>query len=172
MNNIRLFDNFLNTQELNELQKLVNAKTYHFGHTSGPMQIVDNKFFSTKNIEYFFLHYMKEKVENCVMKSLVIDRAYMHIQTFGQDGGFHVDCEELNKFTFCYYFNDLSSDEIESSGGELIFKLPNKQPCISFDTRNNRGIFFPSNFVHKGIAYNRYIDKPRVCITWKLTEIL
>jgi hypothetical protein len=98
----------------------------------------------------------------------------MFIQTSGLDGGYHVDKEHQGCYTFCIYITRLSNSEIENNNGELFIKVPNKLYVISIDTYSNRGILFPAHYYHKGMAYNRMIthNDGRLCITWKLNEIL
>ena len=103
----------------------------------------------------------------------------MHIQTYSQDGGFHIDDNGKNKYTFCLYINNIEGcfDEqdinkkeelMEISGGEFLIKIPNRKEILCIETLSNRGIFFPSEYLHKGMAFNRFIPDYRLCLTWKL----
>jgi len=96
----------------------------------------------------------------------------MHIQMYGQDGSFHLDSFDENTFTFCIYITNISNSEIEESNGDFLLKIPNTNYIIGINTLMNRGIFFPSTYLHKGMAYNHLHPQKRLCITWKLTEII
>lgn len=180
-NGIQIFDNYLNAQEMDILSEILNKKMYNFNHNSGNREKIVTEFFSFYNKDDFFTNYLKHKIELSVKKKLNIVRHYMHIQTFGQDGGYHIDDTGSNKYTFCLYINDvyssLSDDttiqyvNLDETSGEFLIKIPMQNYILSIDTLNNRGIFFHSQFIHKGMAYNRFIDKPRLCITWKFEEI-
>jgi len=215
MNNIILFDNFLNKNELNILTFIIKNKKWGYGHKSGYMEKVQNKFFSVKNSEDFFLKNIFDKIKKCVSKKLKINRHYMHIQTFGLDGSYHIDDSKLNTYTFCIYFSDIEgftelhntiintkdnfdkhfysfdsisknisqieifntsskdyNNIIENASGEFFIKIPNEKHIVSIEPKNNRGIFFPSHYLHKGMAFNNFFNSVRLCITWKLEEII
>jgi Rps23 Pro-64 3,4-dihydroxylase Tpa1-like proline 4-hydroxylase len=118
------------------------------------------------------LNYLKNKIEKLTSKKYKLDRNYMHIQTFGQDGGYHYDTLEKDCYSFCLYITNINNNKIDNSNGELFIKIPGEKHILSIDTYMNRGVFFPSNYLHKGMAYNRYIKDKRLCITWKLKEII
>jgi hypothetical protein len=171
MENIIIHDCFLNIYELKTLTNIIKKKEYNYGHTSGDDEAFAVSFFSTKNNENFFNIYMLNKINEVSNKKFKINRHYMHIQTFGQDGSFHIDDYGSNTFTFCLYITNLQDEDVEKYGGDFLIKIPNDNKIISIETNNNRGIFFPSNYIHKGMAYNILCDKPRLCITWKLELI-
>jgi hypothetical protein len=93
----------------------------------------------------------------------------MHIQTFGQDGSFHIDDIGDNMYTFCLYITQ--EKELDKNGGDFLIKCPNKKYTYSIETNFNRGIMFPSEYLHKGLAYNHCSKHIRLCITWKLEII-
>jgi hypothetical protein len=172
MNEIQIYDEFLNSDELNILNAILNIKMYNFNHKSGNREKIVTPFFSIFNTEDFFLIYMKNKIELCTRKKFNIVRHYMHVQTFGQDGGYHTDDSGKNKYTFCLYINGLNDSQIDDASGEFLIKIPNEKYIMSINTINNRSLFFHSEYIHKGLAYNNFISEPRLCITWKLEEIL
>jgi hypothetical protein len=175
MNNITIFDNFLNDTELDILHKYISEKSYNYGHTSGDMyEKITNIFFSSYNDEDFFNEYMLHKIENISNKKFTLLRHYMHIQTFGLDGAYHIDDSRENTWTFCIYYTHLKNDEFEinNAGGEFYIKIPNEPGIITIEPYMNRGIFFPSGYVHKGVAYNKLFNNMRLCLTWKLKEII
>ena len=96
----------------------------------------------------------------------------MHIQTFGLDGSYHIDNIGKKKYTFCLYISDLSNEESEESDGNFLVQLPGKKyPIIHIEVLHNRGLLFPSEWIHKGMAYNHLFGEKRLCLTWKLEEL-
>ena len=125
----------------------------------------------------FFTNDILSKIESCTKKKYVLIRVYANGQTFGQDGTFHQDNISDDTYTFCLFINKQITDEtIDSIGGEFIFKIPientpdnsNTFSRIVVEPIYNRGILFPSNLFHKGLAYNRYNRGLRISIAWKL----
>ena len=172
MENIYIFDNFLEKDELEYVLEYVNSTTcWKFGHSSGISENIQTIFFSVMDLSDYFSEYLRKKIENIVSKKLILNRNYMHIQTFGQDGCYHTDSNEQNTYTFCIYLTQINDKCIEESNGEFFIKIPNNNYILSIDTYCNRGVFFPSTYLHKGMAYNRHHFEKRLCITWKLKEI-
>ena len=170
MEKILIYDNFLNPFELEIVLKNIKEKKMKYGHSSGTKELIEAKFFSyTDLMNDSLFDDIKEKIQTITKKQFVTNRNYMHIQTFGQNGTYHIDDVGDDKYTFCIYLSDI--DNIEESGGEFLIKIPNTKSIMSINTKMNRGILFPSSFYHKGMAYNRFFKEKRLCITWKLTEI-
>jgi hypothetical protein len=167
--NICIVDDFLNDEEINKLNQILSKKKYKYGHSSGYREQITIPFFACYNEDEFFLIYLKEKIENHFEKKFKVNRHYMHIQTFGQDGSFHIDDEGNNKFTFCLYITE--ETELDKMGGDFLIKIPPNKFTYSIETKFNRGIIFPSYYLHKGLAYSKLSHKPRLCITWKLEKI-
>lgn len=171
MERIKIIDNFLDDQELLNLKKILDTKEWKNKASSGGYELIDNKFFSAFNIDFFFLEHIKTKIETSIIKKdTILKRHYMHIQTFGQDGGFHVDGKKTNgtEMTFCLYITDLTSELLDTAGGDLVIKIPNQRHLMSIKTIMNRGILFPSQYFHKGNAYTSNYADNRLCLTWKL----
>ena len=179
MEDVQIIDNFLNDDELNKLIKILQFKKWSYYHSSGGYEIIDNKFFASYNEEKFFSEYIKLKLEKIIKKKVVLLRNYMHIQTYGQDGGYHIDCKSNldseknnNKFlTFCLYITNLTSELLDKAGGDFYIKIPNNKYIISIKTIMNRGIVFPSLYFHKGNAYSSNFSDKRLCLTWKMEII-
>ena len=173
MNKIDIIDNFLDENDLKTIKNIIIAKLWKYGHTSGGIELITNKFFSdyfTRNFNDTILK--KIKLLYC-SRNFKIIRLYTHIQTFGQDGAYHVDYKADNKFSFCLYISIINDDLLEDKqGGDFLIKIPNEKFIISITPNNNRGILFPANYLHKGNAYSRHFSERRICITWKLEEII
>lgn len=172
MDNIIIKDDFLNNDELNILHELINSQHFKYGHTSGYNEYITNRFFSTNNTDNFFFKHIKQKIEMQFSKKIKINRHYMHIQTFGQDGSYHIDDEGDHKYTFCLYITENDANTLEYIGGDFLIKIPNQSFILCVETKMNRGIIFPSSYFHKGMAYNNFCSNKRLCLTWKLEEII
>ena len=107
------------------------------------------------------------------MVKFKINRLYANGQTYGQDGSYHIDNvnEKKNEYTFCLYFSKISDEYVEAAGGYLFFKLPELKYKICYEPLFNRGILFPSDYLHKAHSYNRYVMDLRICVSYKLEEI-
>jgi len=174
MDEIFIIDDFLNKKDITILFNTINEKDdlWCFGHSSGYDEIIANKFFSIYNTEPLFVDYLFNKIQTKFKKKFKINRHYMHVQMFGQDGAYHIDDHGSNKYTVCLYLSERDNDEIENGGGEFFVKIPKKKEILSIDTYSNRALIFPSNYLHKGMAFNKKINTRRLCLTWKLEEII
>jgi hypothetical protein len=173
MNYVKIIDNFFDDEELKLVLGMLENIEYSYGHESSLLERDKNftiKFFSAKEYDVIIKNSIFHKIENNVNKKLQLKRTYIHIQTFGQDGLYHIDDFNENTYTFCVYINNIKTD-LDNANGEFLLKLPNDNKILSIDSVFNRGIFFPSTFLHKGMPYNRYYYNDRVCITFKFQEI-
>lgn len=173
MENIHIFDNFLNEQELHIILDMIKKKMWKYGHSSGTIiEKIENKFFAGYDIGDFCNEYIKSKIENILNKQFILDRNYMHLQPYEMNGAYHIDSEKENTYSFCIYITSIENDDIENANGDFLLKIPNSDIIICINTNMNRGVFFPSTYLHKGLAYNRFYKEDRICIAWKFTEIL
>lgn len=191
MDKIQIIDNFLNNTELKILLNIIENKCWKYGHKSGGIEKIDNKFFSIDTSDNFFTEIIEPKIKGLFVnyqkfpenqknsqeddESIFIKRSYMHIQCYGQDGCYHLDgTKEKNEniYTVCLYITNLDDSTLENCGGDFLIKTPNNSCIMSVTTKMNRCIIFPSEFFHKGKAYNRFISDKRVCLTWKLREVI
>lgn len=171
MDKIKVFDNFLNENDLNILVDYVNKQNFNYGHKSGVKETIIVDFFSNY-IHNEFINNIIHKIENITDKKFILHRNYMHIQTFGLDGCYHVDTYEKDCYTICIYVTNKTNQDIDNMNGDFYIKIPNSKLIFSFQPYMNRMLFFPSNYLHKGMAYNRFYNNERLCITWKLKEII
>ena len=173
MENIIIEDDFLKEDDLEILKSIINSKQWTYGHTSSGRELVNTPFwFIDLKEELFFAEYIKDLIEEKFNKKFKLNRVYANGQTYGQNGSYHVDDTDPNSYTFCLYLHKLQKNEIETAGGQLNVKIPNEQYSISIEPILNRGVLFPSNYYHKGYAFSRYVTDMRICIAWKLKEII
>jgi len=172
MENIKIVDNFLNNDDLQLLHSIISSKSWDFGQESnGNDDKIDTPFWIMKlDDDIFFSKYIKDKIEYTFKKKMNLKRVYANGQTYGQDGSYHIDDYQENAITFCLYIHNI--DNIEDIGGNLYIKVPNEKIVFSIEPMINRGVLFPSTYIHKGCAFNRYVKSMRVCIAWKLEEII
>ena len=67
---------------------------------------------------------------------------------------------------------NISPEFVEMAGGNIFFKLPGYKYNICYEPIFNRGILFPSNYLHKSTSFTRFIIDLRVSVAWKLIEII
>ena len=171
MEKIKIYNDFLNESELNTLLNKITFITYGYNHRSGYTEREIVTFFSSMIFDDFFTEHIKEKIEKKLDMEFKIKRNYVHIQTFGIDGCYHFDTLDKDCYTFCLYVNVHPPHEVDQMRGEFFIKVPDLPLILSIEPYMNRGIFFPSNYLHKGMAYNRFYSDKRICITWKLRQI-
>jgi len=171
MENIKIFDDFLNKDDLQILTSILSSNNWEYGHISIGREMVDTPFWSLDlNQEVFFNEYIKDKIETYFSTKFQLNRVYANGQTYGQNGSYHIDNSSENTFTFCLYVNNVENVGIETAGGHLYIKVPNEKIIFAIEPYHNRGVLFPSNYFHKGCAFNRYITTMRICIAWKLQK--
>jgi mannosyltransferase OCH1-like enzyme len=176
MENIIVTDNFLTTNELNIALNILKDNSWTYGHKSNSKtdEIIKKQEFWNMTLDEneFFSIYLKNVIEKHVSKNLKLKRVYANGMTFGQEPSFHQDDSAPNTYTFCLYLTKIEENHIETAGGYIFFKMPNEKYDICFEPVFNRGIFFPSNYLHKASPFTRYIMDLRICVAWKFEEIL
>lgn len=93
-----------------------------------------------------------------------LNRVYVVGQTYGQDSVFHIDDDQPNTYTFCYYINENSHIQ---GDGLFHLKVPNEKYIITIEPLMNRAVIFPSGYRHKGCGLSRFNENFRICIAWK-----
>jgi hypothetical protein len=168
MENIHVIDNFLEEKELETVTKILRSKNWEFYHTSTGDKENEIPFWTTYlNDEKYISEYIKSIIEKHFFKKFILTRVYCNAQTFGQDGSFHIDSEDEDSYTFCLYINEIPTEDIELAAGYIYFKLPDLKYKICYEPINNRGIMFPSNYIHRSSAFSRFTMQIRMCIAWK-----
>ena len=172
MEHIKIYDNFLSTPDIKDCLQIVQESKWKYGHTSDNNNIMNIPFWYMElNNKDFLKEKIKEKIENISNKKFTVVRLYANGQTYGQDGMFHQDDTSLDSYTFCLYCTEISPDISDLVGGHIEFILPESTHSINIKTIFNRGILFPSHYLHRGTAFNRYVPDLRICIAWKLREL-
>ena len=173
MENIVIYDNFLTEHELEKCKMIISQPNWSFGHTSTSKTGFNTPFWIMELNNYeFFTKQIKNKIEELLNKKFNIQRVYANGQTYGQDGSYHHDDERADTYTFCIYISPVEGRMVDDIQGHIIFKLPNTKQLTCIEPLYNRAMIFPSRYLHKGTSFCRYVQTMRVCIAFKLEEIL
>jgi hypothetical protein len=157
MNDIKVFEEVFSDEDSKLIVKKINDSSWKFGHSGVPnayrvfwfMQLRDDPFFSK---------HLFDIVQFKIGAQCDLKRVFANGQTFGQDGDWHTDSEDKNRYTFVYYVNE---EWKRDWGGETAFLLNNK--VIGITPKHNNGVFFPATMMHSGRAPSR--DSYRLRIT-------
>lgn len=174
MQTIYIYDNFLDSNTYSKVyNQVMKSNNWEYGHKSASNPYDTPFWIMDLNDNLMFNSIIKNMIEAKTGKKFEINRVYANGQTFGQNGSYHKDDESSDTYTFCLYICPELPNPTEIVGGEIQFKLPDlpEYSAYSIETRNNRGVFFPSNYTHRGLSFGRYINFLRCCIAWKLKEI-
>lgn len=117
------------------------------------------------NNEPLFFVELKNTIIHKLQHRFTILRVYASCLTYSYNGNYHTD-DSINPdaYTFLLYIDEQYD---ESSDGYFYIKTP-QQSILAIEPIFNRGILFPSNYVHKGCGYNKFNTNLRICISWKL----
>ena len=176
MEKINVFDDFLSPEELEKCRKILSTPNWEYGHTS-TTQIANNlstPFWYMELVNYdFFTHQIKNKIEKTLNKKYRINRVYANGQTLGQDGIYHQDSINENDITFCIYITTVPKECLPDVNGHILFQIPKMENFIvGVEPLMNRAVSFPSVYYHKGTTFCRYVQNMRICVAFKLQEIL
>jgi hypothetical protein len=162
---IKIIDNFFSDAVLGEIVDYFKTIQWNCLCTrdSNINLYSDSPYWRIELIENnFFNSYLNDIIEKYFNKNMKLNRLYVVGQTYSQDSNFHIDDEDPNTYTFCFYINDVVDED-----GNFFIRIPEKNTILHIDTYMNRAVIFPSNYRHKGSGYNRFSNKLRICIAWK-----
>lgn len=172
MDKIVVCDKFLDENELKTALDIINGGSWKYGHNSSGKNLYEDNFWVMNLTDNeFFSKYVLNIIEKHFSRKYRLVRVYANGQTFTQDGHYHTDSNESNTFTFCLYLTKISESYIDTAGGYIYFKLPEQKYNLCYEPLYNRGLYFPSNYIHKGSAFTRYVMDMRICVAWKLELI-
>jgi len=170
MENIIIYDDFFGNDDFHIILDILSKLKWEYGHVSNNEKIITPFWIINLMDNVFFSEYLKKIIESKFAKNFELERVYANGQTFGQNGSYHRDDERNNAYTFCLYATKINENDAKIVDGHIHIKIPNQQYIISIEPIHNRGILFPSNYIHKGCAFSRYSADMRICIAWKLIE--
>ena len=182
MENIIIYDDMFTQDDIDNCNKIIDNNNWKFGHHSlykinlikDNIKMVHSPFWYLDLDTYdLFTNILFKKIEKITKKKFILLRVYANGQTYGQDSTFHPDTnDDQNTYTFVFYINNITEEQSDILQGNFEIKIPNKKYFISIPTIYNRAILFPSIYIHRGLAYSRYTPTLRICIAWKLKEII
>lgn len=171
-NNIFVCDNFLNDNELLNINNHILSLEWTFSTLPNSIESIDTPFWRKElSSDYFFSTTIKEIIEKYFAKKFKLISVYANGKTYGQNGSYHTDSDQPNTFTFCLYLSDIKKEAVDTAGGYLYIKLNDKKYNLCYEPLFNRGIMFPSNYLYKGCSFSRFVIDMRICVTWVLQEI-
>lgn len=172
MEKIIVVDNFLEKDDLEKTMTAVKNIQWTFGHKSNHSESNETPFWSASlSNDPLFTDVLFQVIQKTFHKKFKINRVYVNGQSFGQDGGYHIDDADEDCYSFVLYTHDILESDVELAGGHIYFKLHDLQYKICYEPVLNRGILFPSNYIHRACSFSRYIMELRTCVAWKLKEI-
>jgi hypothetical protein len=166
---IKVYRNILSQDEYDKCSEIIKNASWKFTGRSNDHDATTFWYLELNHLT-FFNTVLKEKIEAVTGRKFKLNRVYANGQTFGQDGGFHVDDERPGCYTFLMYMNPISDEEVFEVGGAT--QIKDKQGnLVCITPYVNSAVLFPSNLMHRGMAPTRFYTYLRVTIVWKLQDI-
>lgn len=174
-NSIYMVDNFLNSEEVDFLEKYFRGDVWGFGHCTDheDERLYKGRWFCSylKDKKYFREHLL-EKIERATGHKWEPVEIYANGQTILNGSDWHVDwpIHEDNPvyFTALIYISDINKSNIDVINGHFEFKINDK--IRSIEPFKNRMILFDSGILHRGNAPT-IPGFLRISIAWKLKKI-
>ena len=163
---IENYENILNKEQYAKLGKILKdeVKWVISGYSAPESAFTIPKFwYADLNSFEFVTKDMLKISQEKTKKSFTRDRVYANGQAFGQDGGWHIDSNLEDEYTFLYYF---TKHEDFSIIGETYFYLNEKYICNIPQT--NSGVLFNANIKHRGMGPKREMIDMRISVAFKL----
>ena len=158
MNEIKIFDNFLNETDFN---RVMSFTQYAIWQIQGSVNKGNREFlYINVSDEEFFNSHIFHKIEKKLNCKYKLERIYFNGQWPGRDGEFH---EDTCKHTAMIYVNPYDPDW----GGFTQFLIsPTEQYIVP--PVQNRLIVFPGHLTHKGYSYSKQNCPMRISLAFKL----
>jgi hypothetical protein len=183
MERIKLFDNFFCNEHQRKIKYIIRSELWKAEFMTNKNNIIINNYrmpnntFKNFNPDWpfwrieleensFFNDILKIIIDEKLNKKFILKRVYAVSQNYEQNSNYHTDydCDDNKTFTFCYYINENIDDNHD---GYFYIKIPNEKMIMSIAPIDNRVVYFPSNYVHRGSGFNKNVLNLRICITWK-----
>ena len=160
------YNDVLTPNEYIKLTELIKGFKWIYGGTSTAKSDASKFWYSELIDDSFFNGFFFNKIKEVTGKNFILKRAYANGQTWGQDGEWHKDSDEVNGYTLLYYCN--YSNDV-SLIGETYFNVNGEQLAVS--PIPNSAVLFSHDLLHKGMAPKQKFNDIRVTIALKLEEI-
>ena len=177
MDDITIFENFINDDELEEVRQFIGDETLNLdGKYYGENQpiknrqwyfhLVDNAYkkvlidlrptrtwaFDMENIipsAKNFILKIKNRINLYTNTNFKLERVYLNRQVHGQDVTLHVDDDKINVYTFLIYIGDITPENYDKVGGNL--ELETKE-ITRIEPFTKRAVLFKGYIPHRAYA--------------------
>jgi len=168
MPSIKVYNDFMTETELNDAIKIIDNNHWSYGGISNTEKDDDTKFWhmNLNEVPHFSETIFKKIKESVSMEDLELERVYANGQTCGLDGSYHTDSIEDGHYTFMLYLSDINHNNVEAIQGHTEFKTNSR--IISIEPIKNKGIFFKSDMLHRGLGPSRRSNILRVTVAYKM----
>lgn len=160
MDDVKIYDDFLNDQELSDIIKFLNGAKWGMQRSDAHNKSHGSFLKLKVTEEEYFNSYLLNRVFDVIGSKHKLATAYFNGQWFGQDGNFHIDGVPLSCLI---YINQYDPDW----GGFTQFKKSEREQFIVPPTQR-RLVVFPGNITHKAYAYSRQTCPMRISLAYKL----
>lgn len=174
MKDIQIIDNFLNEEELQKADDIIESSQWVYRNHSGkggdkPTKGTSVFWYTFLDKNPHFYDVIFNKIKNTFKKNFKLLSIQTNGQTRGQDGDFHIDYLEDNAYTCLIYFSDITRENINTVGGYTLIKTQNGTVCV--EPFLNRLVIFKSNMLHRGLAPSSESNILRVSVAFRLLEV-
>ena len=163
---VRETNNFLLSKELpwyfsqTSISDNVDSPTFWMSE----FNLLENKIISNLWNEIYTTLQSEQIINN---QNIEVLRVYANGQTYGLDGGVHVDEVDPGYYTVLYYAVNDTWDT--NWHGETLFYDDNEEQVIAICVpKRNSFVFFDSTIPHVGMAPNKQYNGLRVTLAFKL----
>jgi hypothetical protein len=169
MSSVRRFHNVYTKEDFLNIHEIVKEGNWSLHHRFGKYPLAHAQK-SLENNDFFTVE-LCAKIKKLLgfSESVVLRRVYMNYYFPGMTGGWHIDSEESNFYTFTTYVTDIPQEELDTYGGNLDIKTEKDGVIMSFQPETNSGVLFPANLVHRGQGSTKISRNCRIVLTWKFT---
>jgi hypothetical protein len=177
MNDITIFENFINDDELEEVRQFIGDETLNLdGKYYGENQSVKNRqwYFVPVDNAYKkklvdlrpnrgsmfametiipsakkFILKIKNRIDKYTNTNFKLERVYLNRQVLGQDVALHVDGAKPNIYTLLIYIGDITPENYDKAGGDLELKT---KEITRIEPFTKRAVIFKGYIPHQAYA--------------------
>jgi len=162
---IQKYSDVFDGEQIKCIWEHLKRPSWEYWHNSNSQS--KNYFWCMDLNEYsFFTENLFLDIKKNIGENFFIKRVYANGQTFGLDGEFHIDSDDVDDFTFLYY--PMLEWNLIWKGETVI--LDDKNNIHNVYPIPNSGILFPSNWIHRGESPSKDFTDLRVTIAYKLKK--
>ena len=151
----KIFDNFLDSEDIYYLQELEKSWVMQGSDDSNPYNL-PFLYYAPPEEDPYFYKYLFKKIEDKIGDYSIL-RCYFNGQSYGQDGSFHVDNCDMTVLIYVSPY-DWEWGGFTQVGEEIIAPV------------TGRMIVFDGMITHKGFSFSRQTCPMRISLAYKLTS--